>query len=110
MLLPLAGFLFSATFISVMALLVLGIGKRPALNFRTFLAFTVGGFSGGIVYAFVYGRLFPALWDATIGMIGFFVGGPIFATIAGWLAAKAVAKKEPNQAGEPMAATGRGSS
>jgi len=84
-----------------MALLVLGVSKRPALSVRTFLGFAIAGFLGGVLYAFAYGRLVPELWDNTAGVIGFFVGGPVFATLAGWFGATAVAKKVPNQSPEP---------
>ena len=97
MLLPAFGFLLSVSFISVMALLVLGIGKRPRLSIRTFLVFVIAGFIGGVAYAFAYGRLVPAPLDSKGGAIGFLVGGPIFATLAGWFGAAVLAKKRPNQ-------------
>ncbi len=108
MLLPVFGFLLSASFISVMALLVLGLGKRPRLGIRTFLVFVIAGFVGGVAYAFVYGRVSPGLWDSKGGLIGFLVGGPIFATLAGWFSAAALAKKSPNQPSQPMPLTRHG--
>lgn len=100
MLLPVFGFFLSASFISVMALLVLGLGKRPRLGVRTFSAFVIAGFAGGVAYAFVYGRI-TGLWDSKGGLIGFLVGGPIFATLAGWFSAATLAKKRPNQPAQP---------
>ena len=108
MLLPLAGFFFSATFISVMALLVLGISKRPTLSVRTFLAFVIAGFCGGVLFAVTLGRLGPAVLDAKAGLIVLLVGGPIFSTLAGWFGATAVAKERPNQSPQPTPPSRRG--
>lgn len=80
-----------------MALVVLGLGKRPRLSVRTFLAFVITGFLGGVAYTFAYGRLVPGPLDSTGGVIGFLVGGPVFATLAGWFGTAALAKKTRNQ-------------
>lgn len=93
MLIPLLGFVVSATLVAAVGVTLLRVTGDRRVRPLSLGAFVVAGLLGALAYAAVYGALVagPGRELGSRGaVIGLLAGMPLAGTVAGWLAARAL--------------------